>query len=65
MGHLRSNSDYVLRVRRPDVILIGRAASMDKQTLTAVRALWENPDLRRYYVFDNALNAYRLRKKPL
>ena len=65
MGHLRSNSDYVLRERRPDVIMVGRASSINKPTLTAVRALWENPDLHRYYVFDNALNAYRLRKRPL
>lgn len=65
MGHLRSNSDYVLRVRQPDVILIGWSASNKKQPLPAVRALWENPNLYRYYVFDNTLNAYRLRKKTL
>jgi len=59
-GHVRSNARYVLG-RRPEVLLIGRNPGPQATALTAVRALWESPDLERLYRWDPRIEAYRLR----
>jgi hypothetical protein len=63
-GHLRSNVDYIFS-QRPDALMIPAEAGPDVMVLTAVRALWEDPRLDQYYVWDRNLEGYRLRdKKP-
>jgi arabinofuranosyltransferase len=59
-GHQRANPDYVLS-RRPDYILVARKDSPGKGNLPAVAGLWAHPDLERLYVWDAALEGYRLR----
>jgi hypothetical protein len=59
-GHVRSNASYVLG-RRPAVLLIARNPGPNTPALTAVRALWEHPELERLYRWDPRLGAYRLR----
>ena len=61
MGHMRSNSDYVLSQRRPDAILIGRPVATP--VVVAVRALWENPALERNYRFDERVDGWLLRAR--
>jgi hypothetical protein len=62
-GHVRSNASYVLD-RRPEVLLIGQRGGRETRTLTAVRALWEHPELDRLYRCDPRIRAYRLRARP-
>lgn len=65
-GHQRSNADYVMS-RRPDYILMpprlpeGRGRGL----VPAHDALWDHPDLDRWYEWDEEVPAYRRRTSPL
>lgn len=61
-GHQRSNAAYVLS-RKPEYILIPRVN--EGVPVPAVKDLWDNPDLDKYYRWDDRLLLYRRRRHPL
>lgn len=61
-GHSRSDADYVLLTRRPDVIIIPKPGKASTP-LPVYHDLWEHPYFRTLYEWNRELEAYELRSR--
>jgi hypothetical protein len=55
-GHSRTDSAYVL-ARRPDLIELPKRGS-PFLPLPVVIDMWNNPDLEKFYHYDDSINSY-------